>query len=411
MKKAAITSRVMPSFLRFGSAQLAAKRQGVAGLTHLARHALDVLSRMERHDDASVKYLQRLRQPVPKALRRDCFFVALDPPSCAGQVGEVLGGQEVLRCLLQRLVQRTAALVAGMAVGFAHGVMNTDNLSLLGTTVDLNVFGFLSKYDPSWAPNHIDDTARYAFGAQPEIAKWNLQRLSDALTGTPFLADREPDAMKWSAPGEWLDASIAAQEVDNFDQHFERCFVARMEVRLGLPATGLPCAAGVSGGCVVKHWVQWLERTGADYPRASRGLSDVLEADAERASNAAERLAEHAGANSTTGLVEILQELRQLQDQLQLVPAIRAAVPKLSLRSHVLAEAAKLVEIQRPGSKARQFLKLLQRLLEEPFQEVEAVVEVDDPKGFWQKTDLHAEEPEDEDLQLGARLVSVLGHQ
>lgn len=81
--------------------------------------------------------------------------------------------------------------------------MNTDNLSLLGITVDLtlvaialscaelrNVYGFLSKYDLSWAPNHIDETARpgqasmwerwprprYAFGAQPEIAKWNLQR-------------------------------------------------------------------------------------------------------------------------------------------------------------------------------------------------------------------------------------------
>eukprot|EP00438_Fugacium_kawagutii_P000622 Skav224344 [mRNA] locus=scaffold2411:110007:120745:- [translate_table: standard] len=164
-----------------------------------------------------------------------------------------------------------------------------------------------------------------------------------------------------SAP---LGTPQAAGDLDGFDAQLQRCFVARMELRMGLPATG-------------GAWRRVaLCLAGADYPRASRGLSDVLHL---APSDAAERLAKHAGANSTAGLAEILQELQQLgvawydgtgwacswggivrgclrelfrQDPSEMVLAIRAAVPKLSLRSHVLAEAAKLVEIQRPGHRA-----------------------------------------------------------
>ncbi|CAK9047517.1 unnamed protein product [Durusdinium trenchii] len=344
LKKPGITLRAMPSFLRFGSAQLAAKRQGVPGLVRLARYALAVLARMESHDEAS-SYLERLR-PLPDALRQQCFFGRAVSPSCAERASEATG-QEVLRCLLERMVHRTSALVAAwMAVGFAHGVMNTDNLSLLGVTVDLNVYGFLSKYDPGWAPNHIDDTARYAFGAQPEIAKWNLERLSDALTGTPFLVDREPDATSWAEPGEWLDLKRAQRELQHFDELFERCYVVRMELRLGLLASGRPCGTDRGPGCVVKKWTTWLEQTGADYPRASRLLAELLAPSAARppAESLRESFAEAVGANSTAGLEEFLQELQALRPD---PDALRAAVPRLSLRSHVLMEAAKLVELKK----------------------------------------------------------------
>ncbi|CAK9047520.1 unnamed protein product [Durusdinium trenchii] len=395
LKKPGITLRAMPSFLRFGSAQLAAKRQGVPGLVRLARYALAVLARMESHDEAS-SYLERLR-PLPDALRQQCFFGRAVSPSCAERASEATG-QEVLRCLLERMVHRTSALVAAwMAVGFAHGVMNTDNLSLLGVTVDLNVYGFLSKYDPGWAPNHIDDTARYAFGAQPEIAKWNLERLSDALTGTPFLVDREPDATSWAEPGEWLDLKRAQRELQHFDELFERCYVVRMELRLGLLASGRPCGTDRGPGCVVKKWTTWLEQTGADYPRASRLLAELLAPSAARppAESLRESFAEAVGANSTAGLEEFLQELQALRPD---PDALRAAVPRLSLRSHVLMEAAKLVELKKQGSKVRDFLRALQQLLQHPFGEIEGIAAmssvVDDPKAFWKGTDLTAEETE-----------------
>ena len=64
-------------------------------------------------------------------------------------------------------------------------------------TLDLNVFGFMESYEEGYSPNYIDDDSRYAFGRQPSAAVWNLARVADALTGTPFVADSEPDRDTW----------------------------------------------------------------------------------------------------------------------------------------------------------------------------------------------------------------------
>ena len=69
-----------------------------------------------------------------------------------------------------------------MALGFTHGVLNTDNLSLLAITIDYGPFGFLDAYDPDYVPNHSDDGGRYQYDAQPDICKWNLSKLATALT-------------------------------------------------------------------------------------------------------------------------------------------------------------------------------------------------------------------------------------
>ncbi len=81
------------------------------------------------------------------------------------------------------VVKRTAELMAAwQAVGFAHGVMNTDNMSILGWTIDYGPYGFLDGYEPGFICNHSDETGRYAFEQQPGIAKWNLWALANALT-------------------------------------------------------------------------------------------------------------------------------------------------------------------------------------------------------------------------------------
>jgi uncharacterized protein YdiU (UPF0061 family) len=76
-------------------------------------------------------------------------------------------------------------------VGFVHGVMNTDNMSILGLTIDYGPYGWIDDYDPDWTPNTTDrDRRRYRFGQQPQVAFWNLTRLAGALS--PLFPDLEP---------------------------------------------------------------------------------------------------------------------------------------------------------------------------------------------------------------------------
>ncbi|HEY0210422.1 protein adenylyltransferase SelO [Acerihabitans sp.] len=85
---------------------------------------------------------------------------------------------------LTDVVERTARMIAQwQAVGFAHGVMNTDNMSILGITIDYGPFGFLDAYQPDYICNHTDHQGRYAFDNQPAVGLWNLHRLAQALSG------------------------------------------------------------------------------------------------------------------------------------------------------------------------------------------------------------------------------------
>jgi len=85
----------------------------------------------------------------------------------------------------QEVCRRTALLMVDwMRLGFVHGVMNTDNLSILGLTIDYGPYGWLEGYDPQWTPNTTDlPGRRYCYGNQPQIALWNLTRLAEALLG------------------------------------------------------------------------------------------------------------------------------------------------------------------------------------------------------------------------------------
>ena len=114
------------------------------------------------------------------------------------------------------VVRRTAHLIAAwQAAGFAHGVMNTDNMSILGLTIDYGPFGFLDGYDPNFICNHSDTAGRYAFANQPAIAHWNLRALALALSGL--------------IP---TDALVAA--LNAYEGHFKARYRALMRGRLGL---------------------------------------------------------------------------------------------------------------------------------------------------------------------------------
>ncbi|CAM5305476.1 protein adenylyltransferase SelO [Rhodanobacter lindaniclasticus] len=147
----AIVCRAAPSFIRFGSFELPASRGDVA----------------------------LLRQLVDFTIRRDF-------PELSGQ------GEAVYADWFSQVCARTATMVAHwMRVGFVHGVMNTDNMSILGLTIDYGPYGWIDNFDPDWTPNTTDaQRRRYRYGQQPNVAWWNLGRLAAALA--PLFGDTAP---------------------------------------------------------------------------------------------------------------------------------------------------------------------------------------------------------------------------
>lgn len=124
--------------------------------------------------------------------------------------------------LLRVVTQRTAHLLAQwQAVGFAHGVMNTDNMSILGLTLDYGPYGFMEAYDPGFVCNHSDHRGRYAFDHQPQVALWNLGCLAHAML--PVLDEREEPAVE-----------RATTILEEYGAQFGRLYAALMQAKLGL---------------------------------------------------------------------------------------------------------------------------------------------------------------------------------
>ncbi|MDD5029203.1 MAG: YdiU family protein [Rhodoferax sp.] len=183
METAAVVTRVAPSFIRFGHFEHFSARGQIPALRTLADYVID-------------RYYPACKTPAQ------------------------FNGN-TYAALLQAVTERTAQMVAHwQAVGFCHGVMNTDNMSILGLTLDYGPFAFLDAYHPGHICNHSDHAGRYAFDAQPDIAHWNLYALAQALL--PLIESQH----------------LAVQALDTFkplcDQHYQRLMCAK----LGLPAKG-----------------------------------------------------------------------------------------------------------------------------------------------------------------------------
>ena len=147
----AVVCRVAPSFLRFGSYEIFAAREDIDNLRRLVDYTINT------------------------------DFTHLGKPSV-----------DVYIQWFEEVCQRTADMIVHwMRVGFVHGVMNTDNMSILGLTIDYGPYGWLENYDPNWTPNTTDASGkRYRYGHQAQIAQWNLVQLANALY--PLINDVEP---------------------------------------------------------------------------------------------------------------------------------------------------------------------------------------------------------------------------
>ncbi len=129
---------------------------------------------------------------------------------------EFLGSEVRYNLLFSEVVKRTAELMAKwQAVGFTHGVMNTDNMSITGLTIDYGPYGFLESYNPKYVPNHSDHFGRYSYQNQPSIAHWNLNKLAVAMSSI-------------------LDGEKSQKALDEFINIYSAEYVQIMSKKLGL---------------------------------------------------------------------------------------------------------------------------------------------------------------------------------
>ncbi|MEP6790612.1 MAG: protein adenylyltransferase SelO [Ramlibacter sp.] len=179
IETSAVVARVAPSFIRFGHFEHFSAREQYGELRKLADYVIDR------------------------------FY-----PDC--RATEKFAGN-AYAAFLEQVSERTAAMVAAwQAVGFCHGVMNTDNMSILGLTIDYGPFQFLDAFDPGHICNHSDEQGRYAYNKQPNVAYWNLFCLGQALL--PLIGEQE----------------LAIAALEPYKAAFPREFEARMRAKLGL---------------------------------------------------------------------------------------------------------------------------------------------------------------------------------
>ncbi|MDK9772753.1 protein adenylyltransferase SelO [Vibrio sp. B181a] len=164
---------------------------------------------------------------------------------------ESLEAEKPYAAMFESIVEKTAEMIAyWQAYGFAHGVMNTDNMSILGQTFDYGPFGFLDDYDPNYICNHSDYQGRYAFEQQPRIALWNLSALAHSLSP---LVQRED-----------LEAALG-----KFEVRLSQKFSELMRAKLGLHTKV------DEDGRLFEAMFELLNQNKADYTRFFRELSNL----------------------------------------------------------------------------------------------------------------------------------------
>ncbi|MBE8724759.1 protein adenylyltransferase SelO [Flavobacterium hungaricum] len=176
-EKGAIVCRVAPSFIRFGSFEMLSARNELRNLKNLVEFTIQNYY-PEIKGDPKEQYIQ--------------FFKAV-----ADKTREMI--------------------LHWQRVGFVHGVMNTDNMSIHGITIDYGPYGWLENYDPDWTPNTTDNqNKRYRFGNQPQVAQWNLYQLANALY--PLINEAEP-----------LE-KILESFINDFEENYKNMFLSKLGI-------------------------------------------------------------------------------------------------------------------------------------------------------------------------------------
>ena len=219
----AVLTRVAASHIRVGTFELYASRGDVERVRKLAEYTI------ARHDPALATTPQRF-----------------------------LG-------LLQNVAERQAALIAQwMNVGFIHGVMNTDNMTISGETIDYGPCAFMEAYDPATVFSSIDHRGRYAYGNQPNIACWNLARLAETLL--PLLSNDPEQAV-----------AIATEVIVAFPTQYRRHLLRGQRAKLGLCRDDPDDDSADTA--LVKDWLTLLHAERVDFTLGWRRLADAAAGD------------------------------------------------------------------------------------------------------------------------------------
>jgi len=252
---------------------------------------------------------------------------------------EGLSAGEQAEALLRFTIRRSAELAAGwQAEGFAHGVLNTDNMSIIGDTFDFGPYAFLDDYDPTFICNHSDHTGRYAFEQQPGVVLWNLNALAHALSG-------------------FISVEALRDCLEQFQPQVTHAYATRMRAKLGL----IEEEDGDQGLCA--DLLQLLQQGEADYARFFRALSHY------RSERPPEGLRDCIATSQHDALELWLEHydrrlLREKSDSRTRNRAMLAANPKYILRNYL---AQKVIEAAGQGDYHP--LRTLRQLLQSPFEE------------------------------------------
>ncbi|WP_233411228.1 protein adenylyltransferase SelO [Paraburkholderia kururiensis] len=312
IETAAVVTRVSPSFVRFGHFEHFYANDRVDALRTLADHVIDRF--------------------YPDCREADDPYLAL----------------------LAEAVQSTAGLVAQwQAVGFCHGVMNTDNMSILGLTIDYGPFGFMDGFDAGYICNHSDSQGRYAYRMQPQIAYWNLFCLAQALL--PVIGERHEEAKRGERAVE-----DAQRVLEGFKERFAPSLEQRLRDKLGLET------ARDGDDALANRLLEIMHANRADFTltfrhlaRVSKHRKDDVSADAPVRDLFLDRAAFDAwAADYRTRLAA------EARDDASRAAAMNRVNPKFVLRNH-LAETA----IRRAKEKDFSEVERLAAVLQHPFDE------------------------------------------
>ncbi|HTH75569.1 MAG TPA: YdiU family protein [Trinickia sp.] len=309
IETAAVVTRVSESFIRFGHFEHFYAADRTSELRALADHVIDRF--------------------YPACREADDSYLAL----------------------LDAVVARTAVLMAQwQAVGFCHGVMNTDNMSILGLTIDYGPFGFVDGFDAGYVCNHSDSQGRYAYRMQPQIGYWNCFCLAQALL--PLVGAHYDEAAR-------TERSVAdAQGVlGRFKEHFSPALEQRFQAKLGLAQTREGDTARVD------RLLELMHASRADFTLTFRGLSKVSRHDASGDGPVRDLFLDLPGIDGwlTDYRARLAAEPR---DDAERREAMDRVNPKFVLRNH-LAETA----IRRAKEKDFSELERLAAVLRRPFDE------------------------------------------
>jgi uncharacterized protein YdiU (UPF0061 family) len=300
----AVLTRVASSHIRVGTFQYFAARSDVAGVRRLADHVI------------------------------------------ARHYPDIAGAERPYHALLDAVIARQAELVARwLLVGFIHGVMNTDNTSIAGDTIDYGPCAFMDTYDPATVFSSIDETGRYAYGNQPRIALWNLTRFAECLL--PLLSDDQEKAI-----------AEAQSALGKFTEKFGDAYHAGLRSKLGL------FTARQDDPELANDLLKAMAENAADFTLTFRRLSDAAlgpQADVE-----VRKLFGDPAAFDTWAVRWRQRISHEPQDAMARRAAMRAVNPAFIPRNHRVEAVIEAAVNRNDFEPFEQLLTVLSKPFEDP---------------------------------------------